>query len=98
MTFKKYYAHYLTLHQNKICRRLHVLGQLVTVLFLIAIFYLGDWMFLLLPLAPLIIYPFAWTGHFYFEKNQPAAFKNPWLAKCADWVMLFDILRGRVPF
>lgn len=51
-----------------------------------------------MPLTPFIVYPFAWTGHFYFEKNTPAAFKNPLWAKASDWVMLFDILRGKISF
>ena len=33
MTFSEYYEHYLTLHTNKWCRRLHVLGQLFTIAF-----------------------------------------------------------------
>ncbi len=49
-------------------------------------------------LLPFIVYPFAWTGHFYFEKNEPAAFKNPVLAKASDWVMLFDIIPGKIEF
>jgi hypothetical protein len=98
MTFKEYYQHYLSLHQNKICRRLHVLGQVMTLTFLFSVLYLGGWWLLLLPLTPFIVYPFAWTGHFYFEKNKPAAFKNPLWAKASDWVMLFDIIRGKISF
>jgi hypothetical protein len=52
----------------------------------------------LLIFAPFVVYPFAWSGHFFFEKNKPAAFKDPVKAKIADWIMLFDILRGKVPF
>ncbi len=98
MTFKEYHQHYLSLHQNKTCRRLHVLGQLATIAFLSTIVYNGGWLWLLLPLTPFIVYPFAWSGHFYFEKNEPAAFKNPLLAKISDWVMLFDIIRGKIEF
>lgn len=98
MTFKEYYQHYLTLHQNKTCRRLHILGQLTTIAFVAMILYNGGWFWLLAPLTPFVVYPFAWTGHFYFEKNKPAAFRNPVLAKASDWVMLFDIIRGKVPF
>ena len=94
MTFKQYYKHYLTLHQNKWCRRLHVLGQLFTIAFTIFIFYNSYW--LLIPLVPFVIYPFAWSGHYFFEKNAPAAFKNPLWAKACDWVMLKDILIGRL--
>jgi hypothetical protein len=98
MTFKEYYQHYLSLHQNKTCRRLHVLGQVMTLAFLFTVIYNGGWWLLLLPITPFIVYPFAWTGHFYFEKNKPAAFKNPVWAKVSDWVMLFDILRGKISF
>jgi hypothetical protein len=37
-------------------------------------------------------------GHLYFEKNEPAAFKNPVLAKLSDWRMLWDIMRGKISF
>jgi CMP-N-acetylneuraminic acid synthetase len=33
-----------------------------------------------------------------FEKNKPAAFKDPVKAKIADWLMLFDIIRGKITF
>lgn len=98
MNFEQYYQHYLSLHQNKTCRRLHVLGQIMTILFLIFIIKMGGWYWLLFPLLPFVVYPFAWTGHFLFARNKPAAFKNPIWAKISDWRMLFDILRGKIPF
>jgi hypothetical protein len=96
MNFEEYYQHYLSLHQNKTCRRLHVVGQLATISFLVFIVYMGGWYWLLLPALPFVVYPFAWTGHFVFEKNKPAAFKNPLWAKACDWRMLWDILRGKI--
>lgn len=92
--FKDYYEYYLTLHQNLWCRRLHVLGQLCTITYIILC--LTKLPLLLIILAPFVIYPFAWTGHFVFEKNKPAAFSNPWYAKMADWVMLKDWFLGRI--
>ena len=94
MTFGQYYKHYLTLHQNKWCRRLHVLGQLTTVMFTVFVFYNSYW--LLIPLIPFVVYPFAWSGHYFFEKNKPAAWSRPLWAKACDWVMLKDMLIGRV--
>jgi hypothetical protein len=94
MTFKEYYQHYLTLHQNKWTRRLHVLGQLATILFIGGVIHHKLW--LLLFLTPFIVYPFAWSGHFFFEKNKPAAFSKPLWAKACDWVMLKDIMIGRI--
>jgi len=46
--------------------------------------------------APFIIYPFAWSGHYFFEKNKPAAFSNPIKAKICDWIMFKDIIIGRL--
>ena len=96
ITFKQYYEHYLTLHQNKWCRRLHVLGQIVTIAFVVICIQYSLW--LLLIATPFVVYPFAWTGHYIFEKNKPAAFKNPVWAKACDWVMLKDIIIGKIPF
>jgi hypothetical protein len=94
MTFKEYYTHYLTLHQNRVNRWLHVVGQLSTVAALFYCFYTQNW--LLLLLVPFVVYPFAWVGHLYFEKNEPAAWSNPVWAKACDWVMLKDILTGKL--
>ena len=94
MTFTQYYQHYLSLHQNKWCRRLHVLGQLTTVIF--TIFVLSNWYWYLIPLIPFVVYPFAWSGHYFFEKNEPAAFSAPVKAKISDWMMFRDILLGRL--
>ena len=96
LTFKEYYEHYLTLHQNKWCRRLHVLGQFATIFFVVSCVFYKIW--LLLLLTPFVVYPFAWSGHYFFEKNKPAAFSNPLWAKACDWVMLKDIIIGKIPF
>jgi hypothetical protein len=96
MNMKEYYEMYLTLHTNKVCRRLHVLGQFMTILWIVSCFYFGYYWFLIL--TPLVVYPFAWSGHYFFEKNQPAAFKDPVKAKISDWMMLWDILKGKIPF
>lgn len=96
MNMKEYYANYLLLHQNKICRRLHILGQIMTLLWIAGCFHYQYFWFLLL--TPFVVYPFAWSGHYFFERNQPAAFKNPVKAKIADWMMFFDVLRGKIAF
>jgi len=84
----------LTLHQSVWNRRLHAVGQVATILFTAFIIYKGYWLFLLA--APFIVYPFAWTGHFYFEKNKPAAWSKPLWAKACDWVMFKDWLTGKI--
>ena len=47
-------------------------------------------------IVPLIVYPFAWSGHYFFENNKPAAFSNPIYAKISDWIMFKEILLGRL--
>ena len=94
MNFKEYYKFYLTLHKNKWCRRLHVLGQATTILFTYFVLASSFWYFV--PLIPFVVYPFAWSGHFFFEKNKPAAFSKPLWAKACDWIMLKDWILGRV--
>jgi len=94
MTFKEYYKYYLTLHKNKWCRRLHVLGQVVTIVCIGIIVNFHIWW--MLCFTPFVVYPFAWTGHFIFEKNKPAAFSRPLWAKACDWVMLKDIITRKI--
>lgn len=94
MKFDDYYKYYLTLHKNKWTRRMHVIGQFTTIAFVTQTIRLGLWPLLLL--TPFIVYPFAWSGHYFFEKNEPAAFKNPWYAKMSDLVMLRDWILGRI--
>lgn len=95
MSFSEYYEHYLTLHQNKWNRRLHILGQLATVSFVSLVVWNQLWVLLLA--TPFVVYPFAWTGHYVFEKNTPAAFSRPIWAKACDWVMLKDVIIGKIP-
>jgi hypothetical protein len=93
-TFAEYYEYYLTLHQNNVNRGLHITGQCVTLSLLVYALATQTWPLLLL--VPLVVYPFAWVGHLVFEKNQPAAWTNPLWAKACDWVMLKDILTGKL--
>ena len=73
---------------------LHFIGQIFTLLFIAFVFYNKIYFFLLV--TPFIVYPFAWTGHYFFENNEPAAFKNPLFAKISDWIMFKDILTGKL--
>ena len=94
MNMNEYYTEYLKLHTNPKCRLMHFLGLWATVAYVTAVVFSGVWFGLLL--APFVVYPFAWTGHYVFEKNKPAAFSDPVKAKIADWIMFKDILLGRL--
>lgn len=93
-SIKEFYPFYLTEHSDPVCRAFHFTGTgLVITLFIIALIT-QTWIILLfLPVAG---YGFAWAGHFFFEKNKPAAFKHPWWSLVSDFKMFGDILTGRV--
>lgn len=95
-SFAEFYPYYLGEHQNRTCRRLHVIGSTgVLVLLLLALGW-QDWR--LLWAMPVCGYGFAWVGHFFFEHNRPATFRYPLWSLMGDWVMYRDVLRGRIPF
>ena len=87
------YKSYLKLHKHPKTRLLHFIGQWVTIFFTIFVLYNHYWYLILL--IPFVVYPFAWSGHYFFEHNKPAAFVNPLYAKISDWIMFKDILVGK---
>lgn len=93
-SFSEFYPYYLSEHANANCRRLHFVGSWL-VLAVIAT-ALVEAQPLLLLLAPVAGYGFAWAGHFFFEKNRPATFRYPLYSLAGDWVMFWHILTGRV--
>ncbi|MGH8172615.1 MAG: Mpo1-like protein [Rhodanobacteraceae bacterium] len=92
--FRDFYPYYLSEHRNRTCRRLHFVGTLLVIVIIFAAIVKRDARWLLL--APLAGYGFAWIGHFFFEKNRPATFTHPLYSFAGDWVMFWDVLRGRV--
>lgn len=95
-SFREFYPFYLSEHSNRICRRLHVAGSLlVLALLALAAVLRNPWILLLLPVAG---YGFAWVGHFFFQKNRPATFTHPLYSLAGDWVMLAQVLAGKIPF
>lgn len=97
MSFNEYYQFYLNKHTNKYSRRLHMLGQVATLVYIGVVLAYLSWWFLLL--APFVIYPFAVPGHYFYEGNKPAFFSsNPLRAKAADLRMMWDIITGKLEF
>lgn len=92
--FREFYNFYLTEHSHPVSRLLHFIG---TGLVIFITFYgIFTDQFKLLWFIPLVGYGFAWVGHFFFEKNKPATFKHPFYSLGSDFVMFFDIVRGKV--
>lgn len=92
--FKLFYPYYLSQHQNLINRRLHCLGTSLALLSAVC-FVLYNQLKLLI-FIPIIAYGFAWTGHFFFEKNRPATFSQPFYSLWGDFVMLKDYILGNI--
>ncbi|KZL19408.1 hypothetical protein PsAD2_01947 [Pseudovibrio axinellae] len=93
-SFGEFYPFYLAEHQNVISRRLHFIGTGLVLALIIYIAISAAWLALLA--VPVLGYGFAWIGHFFFEKNKPASFKFPLYSLLGDFMMFFDILRGRL--
>lgn len=97
MDFEQYYRHYLSLHQNKTCRRLHLVGWPLGAAVLLFICFYPEFWWTLLLVVP-VGYAFAWIGHFYFEKNVPASWTNPLYAYLAEVRMVWDMCTGKIEF
>jgi len=92
--FKTFWPHYLREHRHPTGRRLHLVGTFfVLAVFLIALLEGKLQYFLIMPLCG---YFFAWTGHFFFEKNKPATFSYPFFSLLSDFYMFWMFLSGRL--
>ena len=93
-SFKEFYPFYLSEHSKQLNKLLHVIGS-VGVLCIILYSLISN-NSKILYFTPLCGYGFAWIGHFFIEKNKPATFQYPLYSFMGDWVMLKDILLGKV--
>lgn len=95
-TFAEFFPFYLGEHQNRVCRTLHFVGTSLALGCLIQLALTRNPAWLIAGL--LMGYAFAWVGHFVFEKNKPASFKQPLYSFMGDWVMWWGLLTGKLPF
>ena len=95
-TFAEFFPFYLGEHRNSTCRVLHFIGTSIGLALLItAIVSARFW---LIPVAIIQGYAWAWVGHFGFEKNKPASFRQPLYSFMGDWVMWWQLLTGKIKF
>jgi hypothetical protein len=92
----KFYPYYLEEHQNTTCRILHFIGT--GLIFIILGVGLITGKYLILFSIPVVGYGFAWVGHFFFEKNKPATFQYPIYSLASDFILFFDLLKGKEKF
>jgi len=90
--FEDFWPYYVSQHMDPRCRALHVAGTALALGMVAASPAFPP----LLPAAPVVGYGCSWFGHFVFEKNRPAAFKNPWWSLRGDLRMLVVTLRGKM--
>ena len=67
-SLKEFYPFYLSQHQNKTSRMLHIMGTSLFIFFFFGSFIFHEVNILLF--SPIVAYGFAWIGHFFFEKNK----------------------------
>jgi hypothetical protein len=93
-SFHDFYCFYLREHSNRVSRRLHVIGTAFASVLALGALVSHQWT--LLWGVPVAGYAFAWIGHFFFEKNAPATFRHPLYSLLGDFVMLRDVVTGRL--
>ena len=93
-TFREFYPFYLTQHTNPVCRLLHVIGVFASTASLVSALASQAWLWA--ALSPLVGYAFGWTGHFVFEGNRPASFKQPIFSFIGDLTMARDVVTGKI--
>lgn len=92
--YSEFYRFYLTEHRSMISRRLHAAGSSLGIYFFSKAIRQRKAKYVAYGL--LSGYACAWVGHFVFEKNKPASFKQPLYSFISDWRMLSDIVRGNL--
>ena len=92
--YNEFYRFYLTEHRNINSRRLHAVGSSLGIYFWAKAIRQRKAKYLAYGLVS--GYACAWVGHFFFEHNKPASFKQPLYSFISDWRMLSDIVRGRL--
>lgn len=92
--FDAFYKFYLGEHQNIACRRLHFLGTSAGIYGIYKTLRTGKKRYIVRGIVT--GYACAWVGHFFFEKNKPASFKQPLYSFISDWRMFADIVKGNI--
>ena len=94
-TLREFYPYYLQEHSNPWCRWCHFAGSSTVLGLLGWMAATGSWGQIWVCL--LAGYGPAWFGHGVFEKNKPATFKYPLFSFASDWIMMKDMVTGKLP-
>lgn len=91
-TFDEFWPYFVRAHEKRATRTLHFAGTSVAMACVAGGLLLRKP--LLLVLAPVANYGPAWVGHFFIEKNRPAAFDHPLWSLQAGILMWSMMLAG----
>jgi len=93
-SFEEFWPEYVLDHQNKLNRTLHAIGiSLALACGIAAIFKRRP---SLLLLAPVLAYGFAWSGHFFVEKNTPTTLSHPIYSARAGFLLFWKTICGEM--
>lgn len=95
-SFKEFYPYYLSEHEKRGTRITHFIGTTFFFIFLALAIFQASWIWLIASVVT--PYAWAWIGHFFIEKNQPATFQYPLWSLASDFKLYFQILSGKESF
>lgn len=93
-TYAEFWEFYLSEHSKPLTRLLHSAGTMLGIALLVYFVATGRWYYF--PLFFVVGYAFAWSAHFFVEKNRPATFKYPLWSFISDFKMIWLMLTGRM--
>ena len=92
-SFSDFWPFYVQQHSRSRTRLMHALGSVGALLMVVLALTVSLWFLLAVPV---IGYGFAWSAHFFVEKNKPATFGHPFYSLYSDYKMLFLMMAGRM--
>lgn len=90
---KEFYPYYLSEHEHKTTKLFHFVGTSFSIMFFV--FFIVELNPVYILFALLSGYGFAWVSHFFVEHNKPATFTYPFFSLISDYIMFWEILRGK---
>lgn len=93
-TYDEFWDFYVREHSEPLTRLLHFAGTSLALVMLFWFIRSGNWYYF--PLCLVVGYGFAWTSHFFIEKNKPATFQYPFWSFISDYKMMFYMLIGKM--
>lgn len=92
--YSEFWDFYVAEHSQPLTRLLHFIGTSLGIVLLV--WFIRNGTYLYIPLCFVVGYAFAWTSHFFVEKNKPATFKYPLWSFISDYKMMFFMLIGKM--